>query len=79
MNKLDLIQTMCTKNGLSKREATKGVSTFFEQMAAALEKGGRVEIRGLFSFYTREYEGYTGSKSKNRRDDYCCAEEIAVF
>ena len=64
MNKLDLIQTMCTKNGLSKREATKGVSTFFEQMAAALKKGDRVEIRGLFSFYTREYEGYTGRNPK---------------
>jgi len=64
MNKLDLIQTMCTKNGLSKREATKGVSIFFEQMAAAVEKGDRVEIRGLFSFYTREYEGYTGRNPK---------------
>lgn len=64
MNKLDLIQTMCTKNGLSKREATKGVSIFFEQMASALEKGDRVEIRGLFSFYTREYEGYTGRNPK---------------
>ena len=64
MNKLDLIQKLCTTNGLSKREATKGVSIFFEQMAAALEKGDRVEIRGLFSFYTREYEGYTGRNPK---------------
>ena len=60
MNKIDLIQTLSIKNGLSKVEATKIVNLFFEQMANALEKGDRVEIRGLCSFYAREYEGYTG-------------------
>jgi integration host factor subunit beta len=60
MNKLELIKTLCTTNGLSKVEATKIVNLFFDQMANALEKGDRVEIRGLCSFYAREYEGYTG-------------------
>jgi integration host factor subunit beta len=64
MNKLDLIQTLCTTNGLSKVEAAKIVSIFFDQMAAALEKGDRVEIRGLCSFYVKEYEGYTGRNPK---------------
>ena len=64
MNKLDLIQTLSTTNGLSKVEATKVVNLFFDQMAAALEKGDRVEIRGLFSFYVRAYEGYTGRNPK---------------
>ena len=64
MNKLDLIQTMCTTNGLSKREAAKIVSIFFEQMVGALETGDRVEIRGLCSFYVKAYEGYTGRNPK---------------
>ena len=64
MNKLELIQTMCTTNGLSKREATKMISIFFEQMANALEKGDRVEIRGLCSLYVKDYEGYTGQNPK---------------
>jgi integration host factor subunit beta len=51
MNKIDLIQTLSTTNGPSKVEATKIVNLFFEQMANALEKGDRVEIRGLCSFY----------------------------
>ena len=79
MNKLDLIQTMCTKNGLSKREATKGVSIFFEQMAAALEKGDRVEIRGLFSFYTREYEGYTGRNPRTGEKVEIAPKKLPVF
>jgi integration host factor subunit beta len=64
MNKLDLIQTLCSTNGLSKREAAKIVSIFFDQMAAALEKGDRVEIRGLCSFHVKDYEGYTGRNPK---------------
>ena len=64
MNKLELIQTLCTTNGLSKVEATKIVNLFFERMATALEKGYRVEIRGLCSFYVKDYPGYTGRNPK---------------
>jgi integration host factor subunit beta len=64
MNKIELIQTLCSTNNLPKSEATKIVSIFFNQMAAALEKGERVEIRGLCSFYVKDYEGYTGRNPK---------------
>lgn len=64
MNKTDLIQTLSTANGLSKIEGTKIVSIFFDQMATALEAGDRVEIRGLCSFYVKDYEGYTGRNPK---------------
>ena len=64
MNKLELIQSLSTTDNLTKTEATKIVSTFFEQMAAALENGDRVEIRGLCSFYVKNYPGYTGRNPK---------------
>ena len=64
MNKLEVIQSLCTTNGLSKSEATGIVSKFFEQMSAALERGDRVEIRGLCSFYIKDYPGYTGRNPK---------------
>ena len=64
MNKIDLIQTLCTTNGLSKVKAKRIANLFFEQMANALEKGDRVEIRGLCSFYVKNYEGYTGRNPK---------------
>jgi integration host factor subunit beta len=50
MNKLDLIKTLSTTTDISKIEAMKIVNLFFVQMASALEKGNRVEIRGLCSF-----------------------------
>ena len=64
MNKIDLIQTLSTTTDIPKIEATKIVSIFFEQMATALEKGQRVEIRGLCSFYVKDYSGYTGRNPK---------------
>jgi len=79
MNKLDLIQTMCTTNGLSKVEAAKIVSIFFEQMAAALEKGDRVEIRGLCSFHVKDYEGYTGRNPKTGEIVEVTAKKLPFF
>jgi integration host factor subunit beta len=64
MNKLEVIQTLCEQNNLSKAETTRIVSIFFEQMSAALERGDRVEIRGLCSFYIKDYPGYTGRNPK---------------
>ena len=64
MNKLELIQTLCTTNNLLKSEASKLVSIFFEQMATSLENSDRVEIRGLCSFYIKDYPGYTGRNPK---------------
>ena len=64
MNKIDLIQTLSAIKGLSKIEAKKIINLFFDQMANALEKGDRVEIRGLCSFYVKNYEGYTGRNPK---------------
>ncbi len=64
MNKLDLIQTLSTTNGISKTEATNVVTMFFEEMASSLEKGTRVEIRGLCTFDVKNYEEYRGRNPK---------------
>jgi len=64
MNKKDLIQKLSETNGVSNVEATKIVSKFFNQMTTALENGDRVEIRGLCSFYVKQYKPYTGRNPK---------------
>ena len=35
-----------------------------DEMADALTNGDRVEIRGLFSFYVKQYKPYTGRNPK---------------
>ena len=60
MNKLELILALKDAADLSKSEATIVVDTFFNEMADELAEGGRIEIRGLCSFFVREYSAYTG-------------------
>ncbi|MFC1877860.1 HU family DNA-binding protein [Thermodesulfobacteriota bacterium] len=79
MNKIDLIQTLCTTKDLSKVEAAKIVSIFFNQMAAALEKGDRVEIRGLCSFHVKDYDGYTGRNPKTGEAVEVVAKKLPFF
>ena len=64
MNKIELIQALKDSNHLSKSEAETVINLFFDKMADALAQGDRVEIRGLCSFFVKEYGGYTGRNPK---------------
>jgi integration host factor subunit beta len=58
------IETLKNECELSKKEAAAIVDLFFESMSEALAKGDRVEIRGLCSFYVKEYKSYLGRNPK---------------
>ena len=60
MNKLELINNLKEECQISKNEATAVVDLFFDQISDALAEGGRVEIRGLCSFFVKEYRSYRG-------------------
>jgi len=60
MNKLELIDTMKNECRISKKEAATIVDLFFDRISTALAKGDRVEIRGLCSFFVKEYNSYKG-------------------
>ena len=79
MNKLELISMLKEKAKLSKAEAAKVVEIFFDSMSEALANGERVEIRGLCSFYVKEYKSYTGRNPKTGEQGQDKAQEAAVF
>ena len=60
MNKLELIDTFKDECQISKKEAAAIVDIFFDQISTALTEGDRVEIRGLCSFFVKEYKSYQG-------------------
>ncbi len=64
MTKIEMIQSLKEMNGLSKSEASKAVEIFFNEMARALERGDRVETRGLCTFYVKKYKSYTDRNPK---------------
>jgi len=75
MNKADLILALKEGAKLTKPEAAAVVNQFFNEMADALAAGDRVEIRGLCTFYVKQYKAYTGRNPKTGEQ----VQEATVF
>ncbi|MCF8025597.1 MAG: integration host factor subunit beta [Desulfobacteraceae bacterium] len=64
MNKLEMISALKKETNISKSDAAKIVQIFFDSMADALVNEERIEIRGLCSFFVKNYKSYTGRNPK---------------
>ena len=64
MNKLELVEALREEAGITKNEAEVIVNMVFEEMSNTMANGDRVEIRGLCSFYVKQYKAYTGRNPK---------------
>ena len=64
MTKADIINALNSEFDITKQDAFAIVNLFFNEMSNALANGDRVEIRGLCSFYVKNYSAYTGRNPK---------------
>jgi integration host factor subunit beta len=69
MKKLELISALKAEANISKSETATVVQLFSDSMADAMAKGERVEIRGLCSFFVKDYKSYTGRNPKTGQTD----------
>ena len=60
MIKLDLINEVVTKTGVTKTTAEMAVETVFESMKKSLARGDRIELRGFGVFTVRPRENGIG-------------------
>ena len=79
MNKLELIAMLKNECRLSKKEAAAVIDLFFESMSEALSRGNRVEIRGLCSFYVKEYRSYKGRNPKTGESVQITPKKLPFF
>jgi integration host factor subunit beta len=79
MNKLELIAKLRDECEITKNEAAAVVDTFFDQISTALAEGDRVEIRGLCSFFAKEYESYQGRNPKTGEDVTVATKKLPFF
>ncbi len=79
MNKLELISALKTDAGISKSEAAKVIQIFFDRMADAMALGERVEIRGLCSFFVKNYRAYTGRNPKTGEQVLIAPKKLPFF
>ena len=79
MNKLELIAMLKNECRLSKKEAAAVIDLFFESMSEVLARGNRVEIRGLCSFYVKEYRSYKGRNPKTGESVQIAPKKLPFF
>ena len=79
MNKLELIAMLKKEHRLSKKDAAAIVDLFFEKMSDAIARGDRVEIRGLCSFYVKEYKPYLGRNPKTGESVHIAPKKLPFF
>jgi len=61
---VELIEALSNEAGLTGSKGKEIVKAFFGEMANALAKDDRVEIRGFGTFKIKNYDGYTGHNPK---------------
>jgi integration host factor subunit beta len=64
MNKSQLIEALAKAENLTLKKAELVVNAMFENMAEALVRNERIEIRGFGSFKVKFYNGYKGRNPK---------------
>jgi integration host factor subunit beta len=79
VNKLELIATLKDECQISKKEAAAVVDIFFDQISTALAEGDRVELRGLCSFFVKEYESYQGRNPKTGESVAVASKKLPYF
>jgi len=79
MNKLELIETLREETDLTKSDAKAVVKLFFNELSNALTKGDRIEIRGLCSFYVKEYKACAGRNPKTGKPTQVKPKKLPFF
>jgi integration host factor subunit beta len=79
MNKRDLIEALRNEAELTKENAMSVVDIFFGTIAETLAEGDRVEVRGLCSFYVKNYKAYNGRNPKTGEKVSIPSKELPFF
>ena len=79
MNKLELINNLKEEWQISKNEAAAIVDLFFGKISETLADGDRVEIRGLCSFFVKEYKAYGGRNPKTGENVTVAPKRLPFF
>lgn len=79
MTKKELIDLLAEAEDVSRRTAKKIVDAVFDRLSNALERGDRIEVRGLGSFKIKQYDGYQGRNPKTGESVTIPPKKLPVF
>ncbi|SDH11887.1 integration host factor subunit beta [Roseospirillum parvum] len=80
MTKSELIQRLAERNPhLYQRDVERIVSTIFDEIAAALARGDRVELRGFGAFSVKQRDARTGRNPRTGDSVSVAAKAVPYF
>lgn len=79
MNKGELIDSIASKSGLTKADATKALDATLETITNELKKGERVTLPGFGTFSTSERSARTGRNPQTGKEIQIAAKTVAKF
>jgi len=79
MTKLDIVQNVTDKLGLSKRDSSRIVESVFEIMKEQLSKGTTVMISGFGNFIVRSKKSRKGRNPHTGVEMEICARKVLTF
>jgi DNA-binding protein HU-beta len=79
MKKSDLVELVAQQRNLPRTEVEATVDAFLDVLAAGLEKGERVDIRGFGAFSVRESEARSGRNPRTGETIQIAARKTPVF
>ncbi|KRM90991.1 HU family DNA-binding protein [Liquorilactobacillus cacaonum] len=78
-NKAQLIETVATKTGLTKKDATTAVDAVFETIQATLAEGEKVQLIGFGNFEVRERAARKGRNPQTGKEIQIPASKVPAF
>ena len=79
MTKIDIVQNVTDKLGLSKRDSTRIVESVFEIVKEQLSKGDTVKISGFGNFVVRSKSARKGRNPQTGSEMEICARKVLTF
>ena len=79
LTKLDIVQNVSDKLGLSKRDASRIVESVFEIMKKQISKGDPVKISGFGNFAVKSKNARRGRNPQTGVEMEICARKVLAF
>lgn len=79
MNKTELVAAVAKSADLTKKDAEKAVNAFTASVAAALKKGGKVQLVGFGTFEVRKRNARTGKNPRTGEAIKIPASKVPAF
>src|SRR5260370_42665920 len=79
MTKAEGVESVCTKDGFSKKESAEIVEMVFDTIKDTLEKGEKIKLAGFGNFVEREKKSRVGRNPQTGQEIEISARRVLTF